>query len=236
MKNSTSEQQQCFKCKQSFESSIVDEKICVECKEKVKKNKQLVIGVILGLVLLIASGSFYFYNQKITPDATFEGVVDNDTMEIDNVILKSNEATVIKQIVSLGEAVDNLTAFKRFSEDNNGIPSKIQVLFDKNETEISESDGLFLTHFAKQFIELGDDYTLLLEGYTCDLGTDRYNLILSINRAQVIKDYLNSKNINSKQIETKSYGKDQFVNTGDLEQSRAENRRVYITIYKGSKT
>ena len=233
MKNSTSEQQKCLKCKQSFDSSSVDEQICVDCQKA--KKRQLVIGSILGLLFLITVGSFYFYNQKVTPDATFEGVVDNDTMEIDNVILESNEVTVAKEIVSLGEAVDNLAAFKRLSEDNNGIPSKIQVLFNKNETGVSELYGLFLSHFADQFIGLGDGYTILLEGYTCDLGTDEYNSVLSNNRTQVIKDYLKSKNIKNEVFETKSYGKSMFVNNGSLEKSRAENRRVYVTIKKVSK-
>lgn len=232
MKNSTSEQQQCLKCKELFDSSNLDEQICVECKKKAKKKKQLAIGSILGLLLLVIAGSFYFYNQQITPDATFEGVVDNDTIEIEDVSIELNEVTVAKEIVHLGEAVDNLVAFKRLSEDNKGIPSKIQILFNKNEDKISDSYDLFLTHFADQFIELGDDYSILLEGYTCDLGTDEYNSVLSNNRVQKVKDYLESKNINNAVFNTKSYGKRKFTNNGDLEKSRTENRRVYVTIKK----
>lgn len=236
MKNSVNEQQQCLKCKQLFDSSNLDEQICVECKKKSKKNRQLIIGSVLGILLLLIVGFFYFYNQRITPHATFEGVIDNDQIEIEPVVLESEKVSGVKEIVSLGEAVDNLVAFKRISEDQNGIPSKIQILFSKNDVGISESYDLFLTHFAKQFIELGDDYSILLEGYTCDLGTDGYNYELSNKRVQVIKDYLESKNIDKELFETKSYGKSLFINTGDLEKSRIENRRVYVTINKVNKT
>lgn len=232
MENSTSEQQQCLKCKRLFKPSNLEEKNCLECKKKAKKNRGLIIGSLLGLLLIIAAGSFYLYNQKISPDATFEGVVDNDSIEIDNVNLESDKAAAAKEIVNLGKAVENLSTYKRLSEDKNGIPSKIQILFEKDEIEISESYDLYLTHFANQFMELGDNYSILLEGYTCDLGTDEHNLLLSNNRIQVIKDYLESKNISKELLGTKSYGKSQFVSSSNLEKSRIENRRVYITINK----
>ena len=65
-------------------------------------------------------------------------------------------------------------------------------------------------------------------GHTDDLGSDRYNLKLSINRASTSADYLKSLGISGKRIEVFGYGKTKPLVEGLTDSARKMNRRVEI--------
>ena len=69
-----------------------------------------------------------------------------------------------------------------------------------------------------------------ISGHTDDIGSDRYNLTLSLNRAKRVKQYLVKKGIQSNSIEIIGYGKSMPKIIGDTEEARIENRRVEISI------
>ena len=84
-----------------------------------------------------------------------------------------------------------------------------------------------LKEFAKTFLQTNGQATLLVEGYACDLGTDRLNDRLSEKRAQLVKKNLIEAGIPSDKIEVKSYGESQY---GTVYQTREENRRVNVSV------
>jgi len=69
---------------------------------------------------------------------------------------------------------------------------------------------------------------ILLEGYTCNLGSDAYNLLLSERRALAVKNYLIRKGIAAERIQTKWYGKKRPKFPNRNEAGRRLNRRVEI--------
>lgn len=64
------------------------------------------------------------------------------------------------------------------------------------------------------------DKQVRLEGYTCTIGTDRYNRLLSLNRSKAVANYLRSKGISV--LETRGLGKSNKFS------DKASNRRVEI--------
>lgn len=99
------------------------------------------------------------------------------------------------------------------------------VFFDLNKSEIRDEAKETLKDIAGQIRNFGGK--ILIEGHTCDLGTDAHNMVLSKNRANAVADYLVSEEkISRERLQTKGFGEKFPVNPRGTEEERALNRRV----------
>jgi OOP family OmpA-OmpF porin len=73
-----------------------------------------------------------------------------------------------------------------------------------------------------------NDVKLTLGGHTCSLGSDEYNMKLSIKRADAVKNYLVKKGINADVIDVEGYGETKPAFSNDTEKERAKNRRTEV--------
>ena len=71
---------------------------------------------------------------------------------------------------------------------------------------------------------------LKISGYTCDLGTEEYNIQLSERRVKATLNYLNEEGIRIGRTTVGFYGEKYPQFPGELEELRAKNRRVEIVI------
>jgi outer membrane protein OmpA-like peptidoglycan-associated protein len=71
---------------------------------------------------------------------------------------------------------------------------------------------------------------LEVEGHTDSVGTDEYNMQLSENRANSVRDYLAQQGINTSSIAARGFGKSQPVATNDTAAGRQQNRRVELVV------
>ena len=71
---------------------------------------------------------------------------------------------------------------------------------------------------------------LEVEGHTDSVGTDEYNMQLSENRANSVRDYLVQQGINTSSIAARGFGKSQPVTTNDTAAGRQQNRRVELIV------
>ena len=69
-----------------------------------------------------------------------------------------------------------------------------------------------------------------ISGHTDSIGNDAYNLKLSEERAQAVKNYLISKGVSSNNLTAKGYGETQPVESNMYNAGRAANRRVDIKL------
>ena len=69
-----------------------------------------------------------------------------------------------------------------------------------------------------------------MRGTLTDVGSDEYNLTLSQDRADSVKEQLLAKGIDPGRITTKGYGKKYPVDTNDTPAGRQQNRRVEVII------
>lgn len=69
-------------------------------------------------------------------------------------------------------------------------------------------------------------------GHTDNVGTDAYNQILSVNRAESVRNWLVSKGIDAKRIQTIGKSEGSPIATNDTAEGRARNRRVEIEVQK----
>jgi peptidoglycan-associated lipoprotein len=64
-----------------------------------------------------------------------------------------------------------------------------------------------------------------IEGHTCEVGTNEYNLALGERRAKIAKRYLEGLGVSSGRVSTISYGKERPLDPGHTEKARSKNRR-----------
>ena len=64
-----------------------------------------------------------------------------------------------------------------------------------------------------------------IQGHTCEIGTNEYNLALGDRRANSAKRYLEALEVSSGRIPTISYGEERPLDPGHTEEARFKNRR-----------
>lgn len=69
-----------------------------------------------------------------------------------------------------------------------------------------------------------------VEGYTDSIGSDEYNLKLSDNRANSVRDYLTSQGVPGNNVSAVGLGKSDPVASNDTASGRQQNRRVELVV------
>ncbi len=102
--------------------------------------------------------------------------------------------------------------------------------FDFNKADIRSEFQSELDEVGT-FLNNNPDAYVKLVGYTCDIGTEEYNLGLSKRRANSAADYLTKNhNISRDRIVVNYYGEANPIASNDTEDGRAKNRRVEIAV------
>lgn len=65
-----------------------------------------------------------------------------------------------------------------------------------------------------------------IQGHTCSIGTDAYNMGLSQRRANTVLNYLKKKGIDASRLTAKGFGESQPIDNNNTKEGRANNRRV----------
>ena len=107
---------------------------------------------------------------------------------------------------------------------SNGYYAPIQFEFDSSVLKTSSYSTL--DKLAK---ELRDNNSAVqLDGYASAEGSEAYNLTLSKDRANSVKQYLVNAGVSSSSITAKGYGEKNPVASNATEEGRVQNRRVEI--------
>lgn len=80
-----------------------------------------------------------------------------------------------------------------------------------------------------ELLQLYPDTRIQIIGYTCDLGDQQQNLALSLQRAEVVKQYLTNLDISDDRIEVIGRGEENPIASNSTEEGKQMNRRVEIT-------
>ncbi len=76
------------------------------------------------------------------------------------------------------------------------------------------------------------DLRIRLDGHTDNNGTDEYNMLLSKNRVQAVKDMLVSNGVDANRIDLYYYGESNPIADNTTEEGQAKNRRVEMHFLK----
>lgn len=108
------------------------------------------------------------------------------------------------------------------------------LLFDFDSYKLKSTTEDNLKELA-QTLNKYEDTNILIEGHTDNAGSDQYNMTLSNERADQVKDYLEAQGVKGSRITTEGYGETQPIASNESEAGRQQNRRVEVAIYANKK-
>ena len=239
--------EKCIKCSKMIPDEQVSKGkqtpqgfVCANCNRK--KKGGIIAGALIAAALL-GGGGYWWYNKsinienKVNTEGADRALDKNSMPKKDREPLNPSKALAISPTQSTNE-VNNLEDFKRLvaeslktaEEDGSNqiaIPS-IGMLFEKGSYVLKQETQNLLKEFAKTYLQTNKEAVLLVEGYTCDLGTDKLNDRLSERRAESIKNSLIAEGVPTDKVEIKWYGESQYNNSPY--KTREENRRVNVSV------
>jgi outer membrane protein OmpA-like peptidoglycan-associated protein len=127
----------------------------------------------------------------------------------------------------------------RFGNDKDEVPKEVvarvnllskRILFETSSAIIiptSYTDLDSIVEILMQYPTLN----ALVEGHTDDVGDDAANMTLSQQRADAVKTYLVSKQIEDIRLTAKGYGETQPIAKNETDEGRSLNRRVDLKLY-----
>ena len=102
--------------------------------------------------------------------------------------------------------------------------TSLHILFDFDKATLTEETKIILDKLALTLMH-NPGLRVEIQGYACEIGTEEYNLDLSIRRAEAVRDYLIKKGVG-----IKGFGETKPIDPGHTKKARAKNRRVEFVI------
>ena len=105
------------------------------------------------------------------------------------------------------------------------------ILFDFNKSEIKPQYYKNLKNLTR-FLKLRNSIEISINGHTDNIGSDSYNLKLSLDRANSVMAFLVKSGIDPERLSVNGYGKNKPISPNDTEEGRQLNRRIEIIVLK----
>jgi outer membrane protein OmpA-like peptidoglycan-associated protein len=99
--------------------------------------------------------------------------------------------------------------------------------FEFDKADLRPEDRELLSRIAG-ILMTSHDYTISVNGYTDDVGSDAYNQKLSERRAEAVRDYLITCGLPADILSVEGHGKSLPLVKGTTDAARAKNRRVEL--------
>jgi outer membrane protein OmpA-like peptidoglycan-associated protein len=130
----------------------------------------------------------------------------------------------------LKDARDTISKIAAVKDDDRGMVITLsgEVLFKTGKWDLKPAAMVKLDQIAEAL--RGKEQTIMVYGFTDNVGSRDNNMTLSTQRANSVRDYLVSKGIPGDLIKGEGKGPDQPVAENTTVEGRAANRRVEIVV------
>jgi outer membrane protein OmpA-like peptidoglycan-associated protein len=103
----------------------------------------------------------------------------------------------------------------------------VQFDFDKS---LLKPEAIKILNEVVTAMKADPTMQLRVEGNTCSIGSNAYNLALGDRRAKAVRDYLVKMSIDPARLSTTSHGEEKPKYDNSREATRKFNRRVEIVV------
>jgi outer membrane protein OmpA-like peptidoglycan-associated protein len=115
-------------------------------------------------------------------------------------------------------------------QTNRGLVLTVgDVLFATGRAEVA-AGGMRSIDKLAEWLKKNPTRNLLIEGHTDNTGAEDFNIKLSQQRAEAVRDQLVSRGVGADRITTKGYGPKYPVVANDSAAGRQQNRRVEVVV------
>jgi peptidoglycan-associated lipoprotein len=104
-----------------------------------------------------------------------------------------------------------------------------RIYFDTDQSQVTSDASAILDRQA-QWLQQNAQINVWVAGNCDERGTEEYNLALGQRRANADRDYLVSRGIDGRRIQTISYGKSRPVDPSSTEDAWAHNRNAITSV------
>jgi OOP family OmpA-OmpF porin len=103
------------------------------------------------------------------------------------------------------------------------------ILFEVNKDEVSSESYPILDEAVRV---LGEDKSvaIVIDGYTDNSGSEVYNKVLSVKRANAVRKYLIENGASTKRLKIVGHGPKSPVAENETPEGRAKNRRATMHV------
>ncbi len=144
-------------------------------------------------------------------------------------IIHKQKAEPTELLLQKSKPVDSLQKSKKDSIFKITAKKTLYLGFDKKSlAETQNIDNYIDT--LKKYTVLNERFQIYIVGYTDDIGDEKDNYWIGLERANNFKKFLISKGINKEQIHTSSKGESEPITKNNSLKSRRKNRRIEITV------
>ncbi len=164
-------------------------------------------------------------------EAPLEPVM-TDTEQVTEIVEEPAIPEIIddEPLVAMPVVDDNIIILERQLPHDKVVTIELHVEFDLNKATLRSGYEEEIKKVA-DFMILYPETEALLEGHTCDLGSEAYNQQLSSRRANTVKNYLvKNFGINPDRLKTRGAGESEPIAQNSSEEGRMKNRRVMAVI------
>mgnify|MGYP002336112607 FL=1 len=151
----------------------------------------------------------------------------NDTSAVKNEAIKEDMSTRLKhkQDSIIAEAIAGRVNHEPLVLEK----ATLHFNFEFNSATLDKEATQYLDDLAKALAD-NPELRIKLIGHTDNVGSEKFNLRLSIHRAQTLKDYLTARGVDGTRISAEGRGMKEPLNNNETEEDRSLNRRVELTI------
>lgn len=195
---------------------------------KVLNSKTLQpIDAKLSLVSLVNDSTLYQFRSDgesgnfimIYPDKSFSGLYVEKPGFIPKIY--NVEKDSLKDIKNMNIQLSPVESGEQFIFEN--------VFFDFDKSDLKQ-ESLSSLKRLDNFLKENPTLSIKVIGHTDNIGSPSYNENLSLNRAESVKSYLESKGIAPERLKILGKGDQQPLAPNDSEANRALNRRIEIIL------
>jgi outer membrane protein OmpA-like peptidoglycan-associated protein len=113
-----------------------------------------------------------------------------------------------------------------------GVPVVLENVNFEFDSFILLNSSEDILNILLNYLNNNPDTRISIEGHTDDIGTEDYNLKLSINRARSVYNWLINEGVDSSRLSFTGFGNSRPLYNDTEEKHRALNRRVEVRIIK----
>ena len=146
--------------------------------------------------------------------------------------LTRRETRSSKKTVTRTTQLEQELAELRARETERGLVLTLgDVLFETGQAKLT-ADAMRKLYPLVTLLKESPRRSIFIEGHTDSSGSESYNLNLSQQRAEVVRDFLISTGITPERITARGYGEESPVASNTNETGRRENRRVEVIVMR----